>query len=377
MRKFEQTITSASEVVRTDIEYILSSLRLELDQLAGNKILITGGAGFLGYYLVQSLLDYNKMHDKKDFINIVVYDNYVRGVPQWLINLKKNPQLKLVKYDITDPLSAITDHFSYIIHAASIASPTYYRKYPLQTMDANVKGLRNLLEYSLRQKEEGKPLKSFLFFSTSEIYGDPSPSHIPTPETYRGNVSCTGPRACYDESKRYGETLCVTFAEEFNIPVTIARPFNNYGPGLKITDRRVIPDFMRDVLQDKNIKLFSDGSPSRTFCYITDAIIGYFKILVNGKAGEPYNIGLSEPEITIKDLAEKTISVGQSLLDYSGKLEFATSNDPGYLVDNPNRRCPDITKAQEQLGYEPKVDLEEGLYRNLLWYKENQESKEA
>jgi len=377
MRKFEQTITSASEVVRTDIEYIQSSLRLELDQLAGSKILITGGAGFLGYYLVQSLLDYNRRADKKDFINVVVYDNYVRGVPQWLINLKKNPQLELVKYDITDPLSAITDHFSYIIHAASIASPTYYRKYPLQTMDANVKGLRNLLEYALRQKEEGKPLKSFLFFSTSEIYGDPGSSHIPTPETYRGNVSCTGPRACYDESKRYGETLCVTFAKEFNIPVTIARPFNNYGPGLKITDRRVIPDFMRDVLQDKNIKLFSDGSPSRTFCYITDAIIGYFKILVNGKAGEPYNIGLSEPEITIKDLAEKTISVGQSLLDYSGKLEFATSSDPGYLVDNPNRRCPDITKAQEQLGYKPTVDLEEGLYRNLLWYKENQEAIEA
>lgn len=129
---------------------------------------------------------------------------------------------------------------------------------------------------------------------------------------------------------------------------------------------------MNDVLQDKNIKLLSDGSPSRTFCYITDAIIGYFKILISGKASESYNIGVSEPEITIKELAEKTINVGQSLLDYSGKLEFAKSNDPEYLVDNPNRRCPDITKAQDQLDYKPTVDLEEGLYRNLLWYKKNQ-----
>ena len=138
---------------------------------------------------------------------------------------------------------------------------------PIETMDANIDGLRNLLDYA-RPGADASPVEGFLFYSTSEIYGDPPPENIPTPEDYRGNVSCTGPRACYDESKRYGETLCVNFARQHGVPVTMARPFNNYGPGLKITDRRVIPDFARDVLAGRDIVMLSDGSPTRTFCYV-------------------------------------------------------------------------------------------------------------
>jgi nucleoside-diphosphate-sugar epimerase len=244
-------------------------------------------------------------------------------------------------------------------------------------MDANVKGLRNLLEYARNQKEKGTPLEGFLFFSTSEIYGDPDPAHIPTPETYRGNVSCTGPRACYDESKRYGETLCVTFAQQFDLPVTIARPFNNYGPGLKITDRRVVPDFMRDILSGNDIIMHSDGSPSRTFCYIADAITGYYKVLVNGSPGESYNIGADKPEITMKELAEKIIEIAEEHVGYQGGIQHSPSNDQDYLVDNPNRRCPIISKAKTELGYNPTIGLEEGLLRNLLWYNQNQEAEEA
>jgi nucleoside-diphosphate-sugar epimerase len=269
------------------------------------------------------------------------------------------------------------DDFQYIIHAASIASPTYYRKYPIETMDANVNGLRTLLEYCRQQQENDNPVEGFLFYSTSEIYGDPSPENIPTPETYRGNVSCTGPRACYDESKRYGETLCVNFARQYDLPIKAARPFNNYGPGLKITDKRVLPDFARDVLAGRDIILLSDGSPTRTFCYIADAIVGYYKILVKGKPGEAYNIGAEKPEISMANLAERVTALAKELFDYQGKVVRQKSTDDEYLIDNPNRRCPIITKARTDLGYNPTIGIDEGLKRSLIWYQDNREAEEA
>jgi len=368
---------SAEQVAEGDLSYIVSSLQDELTQMQGKHIMITGGAGFLGYYLVQALIYSNKQSDAGDPIHVTIYDNFMRGLPDWLSDLESNPNLDLVRHDITNPLPDPNIHFDYIIHAASIASPIYYRKFPLETMDANVNGLRYLLEYAKNQKEAGRPLDGFLFYSTSEIYGDPIPSMIPTPETYRGNVSSTGPRSCYDESKRYGETLCVTYASQYNLPVTIARPFNNYGPGLKITDRRVIPDFMKDILEGRDIVMLSDGSPSRTFCYIADAICGYFKILVNGRPGEPYNIGVAEPEISILELAEKITEIAHDYVGYQGKVVRKESEDKDYLVDNPNRRCPIIKKAKEELGYNPSISLDEGLKRNLLWYKDNRVAEDA
>jgi dTDP-glucose 4,6-dehydratase/UDP-glucuronate decarboxylase len=283
----------------------------------------------------------------------------------------------LVQHDISVPLPAETGDFQYIVHAASVASPTYYRKYPIQTMDANVNGLRNLLEYAVRQQADNRPVEGFLFFSSSEIYGDPTAENIPTPETYHGNVSCTGPRACYDESKRYGETLCVNFAQQHGIPVKSARPFNNYGPGLKITDRRVIPDFARDILEDRDIVMLSDGSPTRTFCYVADAIIGYYKILVKGRSGEAYNIGVEEPEISIAGMAEKVADIARGLFGYKGNVVKKTSADDKYLVDNPNRRCPVIRKARTELGYAPGISLDEGLKRSLLWYRDHRQAEDA
>ncbi|MEX0928420.1 MAG: NAD-dependent epimerase/dehydratase family protein, partial [Balneolales bacterium] len=231
-------MNTAEEVVKKDLGYIVRSLNSEFGKMAGKHVLITGGAGFLGYYLVRSLLNHNEYVPDHDAIRITVYDNYIRGVPDWLDSVRNDDHVILQEHDVTRPLPAHMADYQYIICAASIASPLYYRKYPLETMDANVNGLRHLLDYARRQKEKARPVDGFLFFSTSEIYGDPDKDHIPTPETYRGNVSSIGPRACYDESKRYGETLCVTFARQYGLPVTIARPFNNYGPGLKITDRR-------------------------------------------------------------------------------------------------------------------------------------------
>lgn len=340
--------------------------------MSGSRLLITGGGGFLGYYLVQAALHWNRSRARVERIAVTVYDNYMRGIPEWLEALRGNPDLVLVKQDMTQPLPKDMPHFDYIIHAAGIASPMYYRAQPLKCIDANINGIRNLFDYAVSERDAGRPLAGFLFYSSSEIYGDPVPTAIPTPETYRGNVSCTGPRACYDESKRFGETLCVTFAKHEGIPARIARPFNNYGPGLKITDGRVLPDFARDVLAGRDIVMLSDGSPKRTFCYATDAVVGYYKVLVRGSDGEAYNIGIDRPEISMAELADKVITTARDLFDYRGKVVLGRANESDYLVDNPNRRCPVIDKARQQLGYDPQVLIEEGVQRSLNWYFHNQ-----
>lgn len=368
---------SSHEVVSRDLEYICSNLTAEFASLAGRRLLITGGAGFLGYYLVQAVLHWNRGVSEAQRIEITVYDNYVRGMPTWLAGLMEDKVLTLVKHDISKPLPLDMDDFQYIIHAASIASPTYYRKYPIETMDANVNGLRSLLEYFRQQQEKGKPAEGFLFFSSSEIYGDPSPESVPIPESYRGNVSCTGPRACYDEAKRYGETLCMNFAQRYTLPIKIARPFNNYGPGLKITDRRVLADFARDILAGRDIIMLSDGSPSRTFCYVADAIVGYYKLLAKGRSGEAYNIGVEEPEISIGDLAERFVAIARELFGYKGRVVHQVSPDQNYLVDNPNRRRPMIAKARADVGYTPGISLDEGLTCLLIWYHSNFDAEES
>ncbi len=365
------------ELLNRDLDYITHNLREEFGRIAGNNLLITGGAGFLGYYLVLAPLHWNKTADAASKIRVTVYDNFARGTPTWLTALQGNPDLTLVRQDMIQPLPANIGDFRYVIHAAGIASPIYYRKHPLQTIDANINGLRNLLDYSVRQAERGIPVDGFLFYSSSEIYGDPAPEAIPTSEDYRGNVSCTGPRACYDESKRFGETICVTFARQHGVPVKMARPFNNYGPGLKITDGRVLPDFARDVLNGRDIVMYSDGSPKRTFCYSADAITGYYKVLVKGHPGEPYNIGTERPEISIGELANKVIATARDLFGYRGQLVRHRNPESDYLVDNPNRRCPVIEKARSHLGYDPSILVDEGLRRSLIWYHYHREAEEA
>jgi nucleoside-diphosphate-sugar epimerase len=361
-----------AELLDEDLGAMCTDLKPEFGEMSGSRLLVTGGGGFLGYYLVQAALHWNDHHAAGARIDVTVYDNYARGVPQWLEALRGRRDLRLERVDLIEPLPRDIGHFDYIVHAAGIASPMHYRAHPLKCIDANINGLRNLLDYSVAERQAGRALRGFLFYSSSEIYGDPVASMIPTPETYRGNVSCTGPRACYDESKRFGETLCVTFARQEGIPVRIARPFNNYGPGLKITDGRVIPDFAKDVFAGRDIVMLSDGSPKRTYCYATDAITGYFKVLVRGGAGEPYNIGIDRPEISVAELAQLVVRAAAELFDYRGKIVLGSSAEADYLIDNPNRRCAAIDKARSQLGYEPKVAIEDGIYRSMIWYHHNQ-----
>ena len=335
-------------------------------RFSGKIVFLTGAAGFLGCQFVHYFIGLNGNGILKKPCHLYAWDNYLRGIPEWMDGLEHRSNITLQKRDIITDLDYPNPDF--IIHAASIASPTYYRKHPIETIDSNVTGLKNLLDNC---KENS--IESFLFFSTSEIYGDPDPAHIPTNEDYRGYVSCTGPRACYDESKRLGETLCVNYWQIHNVPVKIARPFNNYGPGLKITDKRVIPDFFRDVINNRNITILSDGKATRTFCYVSDAIEGYLRILLSDYNGEPFNIGTKGPEISMGELAKH-------IIDISGKnlnVKYQTCSDSDYLTDSPQRRCPSIDKAKKLLGYNPKVSLKEGLSRTYEYYIAHPEAEES
>ena len=369
-------VANGTDVVAADLDYCCSRLADVFERMSGRRVLLTGGAGFLGYYLVQSVIAWNQRAEPGDRIRLTVADSYVRGMPIWLRDLPSN-SLRTVQHDVTKLLADELGPFEYVVHAASIASPSVYRQHPIATMDANVTGLRMLLERSLRSRDRGHELDGFLFFSSSEIYGDPEPDAIPTPETYPGRVSCTGPRACYDESKRFGETLCVNFAHQYELPVTIVRPFNNYGPGLRITDQRVIPDLARDILAGHDMVLYSDGSATRTFCYIADAVIGYFKALVRGRRGEAYNIGSERPEMSIDELASMMSAIALRTFGYQGRVVRRRSEDEHYLTDNPRRRCPDISKARADLHFSPDVPLDEGLRRSLLWYLDNREEPQS
>lgn len=349
-----------------DAELVIANLGALNERFAGKRILLTGAAGFLGSQFVHYFLALNDTGMLAQPCRLTAWDSFLRGLPSWMDALESRSDLVCERRNIVEKHDC--GALDFIIHAASVASPIFYRKYPIETMDANVVGLRHLLDHAAAQSVE-----SFLFFSSSEIYGDPDPANIPTPETYRGNVSCTGPRSCYDESKRYGETLCVNFWEAHRVPVKIVRPFNNYGPGLKISDRRVLPDFFRDALAGRNIVLLSDGLATRTFCYVADAIQGYLRALLSEHHGEPFNIGTEQPEIPMRDLARLVIeTTGQPL-----RVEFGRSEDHHYLTDNPQRRCPSIVKARKLLGYEPKVTLSEGLSRLCEYYLANPSAPES
>lgn len=340
---------------------IAESLNGKEDQFRGKHVLITGAAGFLGFNFLHFFSHLN-LSQPGASISVIAVDNYLRGRPRWIKEITAIDQnIVAQRWDITHPWPDDHSKFDCIIHCASIASPTFYRRYPLETLDATVLGLRHMLDLAHRTKCE-----SFLYFSSSEIYGDPPPEQIPTKETYRGNVSCMGPRACYDESKRLGETLCYIYAQHYGLPVKIVRPFNNYGPGLRLNDRRVIPDFCQESLSDRDIVLHSDGSPTRTFCYSSDALAGYLLALLSPFKGEAFNIGSDTNEISMRDLASLILR----LLNSKRHVVHKPSEEADYLADNPGRRCPDISKARRLLGFTPKVTLESGLFRMLSWYQE-------
>lgn len=360
------------KIIQQDMERIYNGLTVqEREKFQGSTVLFTGGAGFLGFYFIIFLTHFQQELGVK---KVVCLDNFQVGYPKWLKQLSGEGRVELHKFNvITDDIAAIpgAEQADYIYHMASIASPIFYRKYPIETLDANIWGLRRLLDFYCE-----KPIRGLVFYSSSEIYGDPTSENIPTPETYRGNVDCQGPRACYDEAKRFGETMCYLFHERYHMPISIIRPFNNYGPGMRLNDARVPADFANAIRQNQDITMFSDGSPTRTFCYISDAITGYLKALLYAQESfQAFNIGMDRPEISIRQLAEIYTEAGKEIFGYAGKASFAVSEDKEYLHNNPNRRCPVIDKARRLLGYNPQITVDQGVRFFLEYIKESSEDE--
>ena len=350
------------EIVSEDCNTIVKNLGDLVKKFEGARVLITGHQGFLG---VNFLSLFHTLNEKvlSQKMEITCIDNKIVDLEDHSSEFLDN-----VTVLYGDALEKLPDTaFDYVIHCAGIASPTYYRKYPMETIDVNAISYWNMLH-----KLNVSNLKGFLYFSTSEIYGDPHADFIPTKEDYRGNVSCTGPRACYDESKRLGETISVSFAQQKGLPIKIVRPFNVYGPFMRLQDKRVIPDFVKFAYEEQAIKIYSDGSPTRAFCYTTDAIEGFTRALLIGEPGRPYNVGNDTQETSMLELAE-TVS------EIIGDVEITTAESPekNYLKDNPQRRLPNIERARTELDYRPKVDVRTGLERIIKWYEDTYNLKVA
>lgn len=344
-------------IIEDDLNTIAKALGREAKLLEGKTLLISGGAGFLGSYFVGVIQFLNRQFSRP--CRVIIIDNYITGSKDSFVHELLDENARLIEADVVQPF-VLDEPVHYVIHAAGLASPVYYKKYPLETIDIAVSGTKNLLELAREQK-----VMSYLGFSSSEIYGNPDPQFVPTPETYRGNVSSIGPRSCYDESKRLAETISLIYHQVHGVPVKVVRPFNIYGPGMKPNDYRVIPAFMTRAFTGTPLPVHDKGNQTRTFCYISDAMVGFFKVLLSDRNGEIYNIGADGPEINMVTLANMVVEL------FERKVQVQLVDYPDtYPADEPNRRCPDLSKIKTQLNYHPQVSLSAGLKRVLTWYQD-------
>jgi UDP-glucuronate decarboxylase len=305
------------------------------------RILVTGGAGFIGSHLCQALI-------ARDH-HVTCVDDLSTGSRDNLALLEPGHRFELAIHDVTEPFDAQAEQ---IFHLACPASPVQYQKHPVRTLMTAVLGTRNALELAQRRGAR------LLLASTSEIYGDPRVH--PQPESYRGNVSTLGPRACYDEGKRTAETLCADYARRHGVSVRIARIFNTYGPRMALDDGRVVSSFAVRALRGEPLEVHGDGGQSRTFCHVDDLVRGLTALmdLEGPDASAPINLGHPQ-ETTILDLARLIVELAGSRSEIVHRAA---------AVDDPIRRCPDISRAAERLGWRPEVSLREGLQRTVEWF---------
>jgi UDP-glucuronate decarboxylase len=345
-----------SSVIHEDVEQLAAAMSEYLGYFEGKTFVITGAGGFLGRYMVL-LLKYLNDHVLEKKVKAYLLDNFVIGYDQPIVN---DDFFIFEKHNVINEF-VIDCHVDYIIHAAGIASPVYYTKFPIETMDVGTIGTRRMLELAKKKR-----VKSFIFMSSSEVYGDPADEFIPTPEDYNGNVSILGPRSCYDESKRFGETMSMAFWRIYNVPVKIIRPFNVYGPGIRPDDYRVLPNFIEHAHRKEPLPIHGEGRHTRSFCYINDAIEAIYKVLFSQANGEAINIGNPDPEISVEALADLVVK------SMPHKVDVARIDSPHavYASSDPKRRCPNIDKLKSLVDFSPKYDLERGLQRTIKWFLE-------
>ena len=305
------------------------------------RVLVTGGAGFIGNHLCRFLI--NKGYD------VICLDNFFTGTKENIKDLLDNYKFELIRHDIIQPILLEVDQ---IYHLACPASPVHYKFNPVKTIKTNVMGTLNMLGLAKRVKAR------ILLASTSEIYGDPK--EHPQKESYWGNVNPIGERSCYDEGKRVAETLMMDYHRQNNVDIRIIRIFNTFGPNMVKNDGRVISNFIVQALENKPITVYGNGTQTRSFCYIDDLIVGMFKMMEQDKFIGPINIG-NPKEYKIIDLAKIIIKLTQS----SSKIVFKELPS-----DDPTQRQPDITLAKKILNWSPKISLEEGLYKTIAYFKE-------
>jgi UDP-glucuronate decarboxylase len=310
------------------------------------RALVAGGAGFVGSHLVDALLAEGAI--------VVCVDSYLTGRQRNLRHLEGESRFDFVEADVIDALPAaiVRNRFTHIYNLACASSPIRYQEDPEHTLLTNVLGTRNLLR--LAEEQDAR----FLLTSTSEVYGDPE-IH-PQPETYRGRVSCTGPRACYDEGKRAAETLAYDYQRMGRADLRVARLFNTYGPRMRPDDGRVVSNVVCQALAGEDVTIYGDGSQTRSFCYVDDMIQGLLRLMESDVADGPVNLG-NPVEMTVSDLAERVLRLTGS----RSRIVYRP-----LPADDPCRRRPDIGRARALLGWQPKVDLQQGLEATVAWFAE-------
>ncbi|MHA1648594.1 MAG: UDP-glucuronic acid decarboxylase family protein [Candidatus Helarchaeota archaeon] len=332
------------KIVKSGVSQILKNIENQFENL---NILVTGGAGFLGSWLCDTLI---QLH-----ANVLCLDNLASGLEENINHLKDKDNFTFVKHDISTPFYP-QHKIDLIFHLASRASPFEFSKYPIQILKANTLGTWIVLGITKKHKA------TLLYASTSEIYGNPDDNNIPTTEEYHGNVNPIGPRACYDEAKRAGEAFAMAYLLQHNLDIRIIRIFNTYGPRMRPGNLygRVIPIFITQALSGKDITVFGDGSQTRSFTYVSDEIEGILKASISKKCkGNVLNLG-NNTEITILELAKKI----RKLTNSTSKITFHP-----LPIDDPRRRCPDISKAKTLLNWIPRISLDTGLKNTIEWFK--------